>query len=89
MTSHNDRARASLTLGLLLGGAAIASGCSRVDAYRLNPSPSEETFSQSSEEVANALTVTNDTYFRALNQDLGRLFLLERPSRMNLRAIPY
>ncbi len=83
-------ARRSLaTLGIVsLSGAALLSGCCFTDNERLNevrcdPSPNIDTMSQRSEDVDNAMTVTLDENGRLFSEDMGRFWLLDRPSRLS------
>ena len=85
--------RASLVLGaLLLTGAAMLSGCSlflgsgddRLDAVRSDPSPNIDTLYQRPVDIDNAMVVTFDENGRMFWQDLGRVWLTDRPSRPSL-----
>ncbi|MBL0927954.1 MAG: hypothetical protein IBJ11_09945 [Phycisphaerales bacterium] len=74
------------------GAFAVAGGCSkdnRADSWRWNPSPAEMTLQQRDEDIANRIAVTNDENLRQFNSDLGRLFLLDRPSRMSPEPSPW
>ncbi|HBS27888.1 MAG TPA: hypothetical protein DEB06_00205 [Phycisphaerales bacterium] len=79
----------SIVAWTVLGAAALLTGCSQADQFRANPSPAEMTISQSDQDVANSLSYINDTNLRQFNEDLGRLMLFDRPSRMMNRATPY
>ena len=84
--------RRSLHAGLLLAvpmALAACSGDSRVNAYRMNPSPAEDTLSQRRVDIDNRLAVTTDTNLRQLNEDVGKVLLLERPSRLTANRVPY
>lgn len=87
----SNRRRA--TLVLLAASAAFAVGCSaqqsRLAAYRANPTPEVDTLAQTHDDIDNRLTVTNDTNLRMLNEDIGRALLLDRPSRLTPKNIPY
>ena len=76
---------ASLAVRLLAAGAVaaiglLASGCS-------SPSGNIDTAGQTSAEVNNSLTITTDTNWRLFNEDLGRLLLLDKPSRLTPRNL--
>lgn len=84
--------RLTLTAAALATGAgALLGGCSstNLDSIRSNPSPGIMTLSQSDEVVLNQMTITQDTNLRQLNEDLGRMWFYDRPSRMTPRPIPY
>jgi ABC-type uncharacterized transport system auxiliary subunit len=78
-----------LKAGLLLAalGVVVLGGCDssggRKHAYRLNPTPELDTQAQRRDDIDNQLTLTNDTNLRILNEDVGRFWLLDRPSRMS------
>ena len=91
MSSPRARTVASvLLLAFLAGGLA---GCSaqeqRLASYRSRPTPEIDTRSQRPDDIDNRLTVTNDTNLRLFNEDLGRLFLMDRPSRLSRQRMPY
>jgi ABC-type uncharacterized transport system auxiliary subunit len=69
--------------------AACGPHAGRTAAYRMNPTPELQTLGQTRDDVDNRLTITNDTNFRALNEDIGRFFLMDRPSRLTPTPIPY
>ncbi|MGP1310370.1 MAG: hypothetical protein ACTS27_09255 [Phycisphaerales bacterium] len=73
-----------LATGSVLTLAALATlgGCADI-------SPEVDTLSQRPADVNNRIAITNDTNLRMLNQDLGRLFLLDRPSRLTPGPVPY
>lgn len=55
---------------------------------RSDPSPGMDTLYQREVDIDNSIAITNDTNLRMLNQDLGRLFLLDRPSRLTPERLP-
>ncbi len=68
---------------LLLAAAAVAlTGCS-------NPTPGMVTLSQTQTEVDNRLTLIGSEDGRMFNADLGRIFYLDRPSRLTPGAVPW
>lgn len=69
--------------------AAALSGCSRIDRYRLNPSPEVTTLGQTDDDIANRTTQTFDNNFRNLLEIGGRFLLLDRPTRLTPKPIPY
>lgn len=81
--------RAIRTASLALLAAAFASGCSRTDRYRLNPSPDMNTLEFTHDEGLNRTTVAIDENLRMLNEEVGRFLLLDRPSRLFYKPIPY
>ena len=68
--------------GVMVAVAAL-SGCTRVDRYRMNPSPGIDTRAQSSDEIDNSLTIINDTNFRYFWNDMGRLWLMDSRSMLD------
>lgn len=85
-----------VALTLLLGAGAVSqlggcylAGTNRWDSIRSNPSPNIRTLSQRPEDVSNAMTVTFDEDFRMFNEDLGRAFYTDRPSRLTKEPVPH
>ncbi len=80
--------RLLLVVGIVaLTGVGLLSGCcctgdDRLDEVRADPSPNIDTLYQRPEDVDNAMTVTLDENGRMFWQDLGRVWLLDRPSRL-------
>ncbi len=76
----------------LVGGSTLA-GCGsnpfgRDADLRANLSPEVDTLYQRPVDVENALAITGDTNWRMFNQDLGRAFYTDRPSRLTREPIP-
>ena len=84
--------RASRTVSLALVAAAALAGCAdpftRDGGIRMSPSPEADTLYQRDVDVANAFTVMEDENWRMFNQDLGRAFYTDRPSRLTREPIP-
>ncbi|HLO41957.1 MAG TPA: hypothetical protein VK176_13105 [Phycisphaerales bacterium] len=86
-----NRKSVSGVFGLVcLSLAAIAGGCSSQDysheaaaEIRDNPTPDLDTMYQRRVDMDNTIAVTNDENGRMLNEDLGRFWLLDRPSRLS------
>ncbi|TVQ65533.1 MAG: hypothetical protein EA379_00010 [Phycisphaerales bacterium] len=89
----SSRARRAVAAFSLAGLFVALAGCSaqeqRLASYRSNPTPEIDTRSQRPDDINNRLTITNDTNLRLFNEDLGRLFLMDRPSRLSRQRIPY
>lgn len=87
--------RSKFVIGTLVIAAGLggALGCtrqqSRLVGYRANPTPELDTLHQRHDDIDNRLTVTSDTNFRMMNQDIGRALLLDRPSRLTPEPVPY
>lgn len=85
-----------MTAGVAAGGLALGllSGCSsnaldrKASEIRANPSPELKTLYQRESDIDNRLTLTIDENLRMVKQDLGRVFLLERPSRLTWEPVP-
>jgi hypothetical protein len=81
--------RSNLALGIVaLSGTCLLSGCfftgnDRLDEVRYDPSPNIDTMSQRSEDVDNAMTVSMDENGRMFWEDMGRLWMVDRPSRLS------
>ena len=82
-----SRIRMCVMILSLSGVGLVGVGCDstggRIHGYRLNPTPEVDTLSQSHDEIENAVTVAYDYNLRSLNQDVGRFWLTDRPSRLS------
>jgi hypothetical protein len=74
------RRRAILCLIPVIAVTALT-GC-RKDQFRANPTPGITNMAWTNDEIANRLTITNDTNLRTLSNDLGRALLLDKPSEL-------
>jgi hypothetical protein len=90
MTMRNPTA-AALAIGL----AAMLAGCAGSDtsavryaSIRDNPTPELDTLYQRPVEIDNRLTLTTDENLRMFVEDLGRMWLLDRPSRLTREPVP-
>ena len=84
--------RPALAVALLAGSSlAFLSGCSSnsAQAFRSNPTTQMESRGESRDEVENNLALTTDTNYRNINNDLGRFFFSDRPSRLTDGPKPY
>jgi hypothetical protein len=78
---------------LCLSAAALA-GCSnsgpagRDAAVRANLTPELRTLSQRPIDVDNRVTLVVDENLRMVNQDWGRFWLMDRPSRLTPERMP-
>jgi len=66
---------------LMLGACSSGSGTSHKD-FTSNPTPELHSLARRHSDNANTLTITNDTNLRAMVDDINRVLLLERPSRL-------
>ncbi len=73
----------------LLAASGFGGGCNTATAYRLDPTPGVRESSFTQDDQDNRVANTIDTNLRKMNEDLGRLFLLDRPSRLGMRSVPY
>lgn len=77
----------------LVVAASFFVGCDstggRIHAYRLDPTPELDTLAERHDDIENTISLNYDTYFRQMNEDIGRFFLLDRPSRLTQKPIPY
>jgi hypothetical protein len=81
--------RRSLTLALLGVATLALGGCSSQDSkVRNNLYPELTTLQERPIEWDNRATLAVDTNLRAANNDLTRLLLLDRPSRLTREPMP-
>lgn len=84
-------ARRSRPLAALLAAAVLAplAGCNtdtergQLDATRLNMTPDVATHTRSRDQVDNQVFYSFDHNIRSLQEDVGRLLLTDRPSRLS------
>lgn len=91
MTTRPIR-RTALAITPLVGtGLVLLTGCSSnsAHAFRSNPTTQMDARGQTTDEVANTLAITTDTNYRNINNDLGRLFFSDHPSRLTNGPKPY
>jgi hypothetical protein len=81
-------AAGALTL-VCLSGCYIGDPADRTNSIRTDPSPNLETLYQRNEDRANAVSLTTDTNWRMFNEDMGRFWLLDRPSRLTPEPMPH
>jgi hypothetical protein len=76
--------RLTLCLVVAAGIAALA-GCkssSQWDEARRDPSPDEVNLTQNANQIKGGMAYTHDTNKRLLWDDIGRFWLMDRPSRL-------
>lgn len=89
MFQHHSR-RSVVALGAPLAAALLcAAGCSTADRWRMNPTPRVDTLARTTDGVKNQMSISTDTNLRQLNEDLGRMFFFDRPTRMARSPVPY
>lgn len=89
--------RSTTGLLALLAAGGMLSGCyagggsaTGIDAQiRADPTPEMQTLYQRQVDVENSLAIWSDENWRMFNQDLGRAFYTDRPSRLTREAIPH
>lgn len=86
MRNMRTTTRFMLPAAGLIGLLALG-GCS--SSVNSDPSPALDTLSQTDFEIHNALVLQRDTNFRMLWEDLGRIWMTDRPSRLSPKPIPY
>jgi len=74
----------------LLGAAATLTGCAsgRVAQYRGNPTPETATLGDSQAQMHNRSAEMLDANLSLLLEDLARMGLWDRPSRLSKKPIP-
>lgn len=90
---HRSIQPALVLTTLTLAGLALI-GCSsgndsRKQSFRANPTPELVTLTKTADDVDNQLTITNNYNFRMISEDFGRIWLMERPSRLQRGPTPY
>ncbi len=75
----------------ILGLASLLGGChsSAASEFRANPTPNVRGAAYTQDQVDNMMALTIDTNLRQLNEDLGRLFLFDRPTRFRRHTLPH
>jgi hypothetical protein len=71
-----------------LAGCSSNSPGGRDAAVRADPTPELQTLSQRPIEVDNRIVLTTDENLRMFSEDLGRFWLLYRPSRLARERVP-
>ena len=79
---------AALAASLLAGCGSSNSAASRDAAVRSNPSPDLDTLYQRPIDSDNRVTLTFDENWRMFNEDMGRFWLTDRPSRLTKERVP-
>ena len=71
--------------------AIFLTGCASnsVQSFRNNPTLRMDARGETHDEIENQVAVTTDSNFRAINNDLGRMFFSDRPSRLTPGPKPY
>jgi hypothetical protein len=92
MRSIRSSARTSALLLTAIAGATLA-GCTGGgphNHHRIqgNLTPEVDTLYQRRVDMDNRIALTNDENLRMFNQDLGRFWLLDRPSRLSREPNP-
>lgn len=85
---HGVRWIAVLTLAAGLAGCAGNTAAGRDSAVRSNPTPELQTLGGRPIDTDNRVALTTDENLRMANQDLLRLWLLDRPSRLTRERMP-
>lgn len=90
-----SRSTARVASSALFAALALAGGCSSdysmeaASDIRDDPSPDMDTLYQRPVDVDNTLAVVTDTNWRMFNQDMGRFWLLDRPSILTIEPMPH
>ena len=90
MSTKNAIRTASLCLAL--GASAFAmTACSNTSlhAFRSNPTSELDARGETYHDIQNQIANTADTNYRSLNNDMGRLWMSDRPSRLAKGPKPY
>ncbi len=85
----------ALRLAAIAGASFVLGACGTTDIttrdawIRMELTPELDTLYQRPVDVSNSLAIMHDTNWRMLNQDLGRVFYTDRPSRLTREPIPW
>lgn len=71
------------------GSGARASNDPETQQIRRNPTPELVTLYQSDDDIQNVIAIMKNENKRMLNQDLGRVFFFDRPSRLAREPVPW
>jgi hypothetical protein len=73
---------------MLVGCSGGDTAASRDAMVRSNPTPDLDTLYQRPVDVDNRLTLTFDENWRMVQEDWGRVWLTDRPSRLTRERVP-
>jgi hypothetical protein len=79
---------AALLAATLLAGCKSDTAAARDAMVRSNPTPELDTLYQRPIDIDNRLTLTYDENWRMFNEDWGRFWLTDRPSRLTRERVP-
>lgn len=88
MSNRTIAAACGLIAAAALTGCSGSGPAGRDAAVRSNPTPELQTLAQRPIEVDNRMTLTTDENLRMAWEDLGRMWLFDRPSRLTRERIP-
>lgn len=77
------------TLALAAAGLAVAGGCTTDDQVRRNLTPELQTLTQRPADVKNGMALTSNENWRMFWEDLGRVWLFDKPSSLSPTPIPH
>lgn len=94
--SHASLSRRVAVVSAAAGIATFATGCvwsgpkAEADANKIrnNPTPELSTLYERPADVRNGLALQHNANFRMARQDMGRFWLLDRPSRLTPEPVP-
>lgn len=89
MTAKRTHKSLILLAFTTLVGGVFMTGCSTAAQYRADLTPRLDARGETRSETANTVAYTTDTNFRNLNNDLGRMWFSDRPSRLTNGPKPY
>ncbi|MCA9312613.1 MAG: hypothetical protein KDA21_15470 [Phycisphaerales bacterium] len=91
MRNNRSISRKTLTVALLAGGVLALAGCNSGTTGKIysDPTPALDTTSQTDYEIKNQLVIHRDTNLRMFWEDIGRMWMTDRPSRLSPKPIPY
>lgn len=86
--------RTLLVASLVAGPIVLLAGCAsssdpQTEMIRKNPTPELDTLYQTPDDVQNVLAIMENENRRMRNQDLGRVFYTDRPSRLTREPVPW
>ncbi len=84
----SKRSVAAIACLAALGLGGCSSG-DRAREYRSNPTPELASLAKRPADIDNRRAYVRDTYYRSAVNDLGRFWLMDRPSRLMYNVTPF
>ncbi len=96
MACVTKKTATAISTGIVLGVTALLAGCGSNDpldvsrsAVLSNPTPELKGLSNRDADIDNQIAITNDSNWRMMWDDLGRVFYTDHPSRLTPNNLTY